>query len=63
MPLSINLGLAQWQEPAALLIQEELAKIGIKTPLDKVPGANYRTKALVKKELAFHMKNFGGWLN
>lgn len=63
VPISINLGLAQWQEPTALLIQESLAKVGIKAPLDKVPGANYRTKALVKKELPFHMKNFGGWLN
>lgn len=63
VPLSINLGLAQWQEPTALLIQEGLAKIGVKTPIEKVPGADFRTRALVKKELAFHMKNFGGWLN
>jgi len=63
VPLSMNLGLAQWQEPTALLIQEGLAKVGIKTPIEKIPGASYRTRALVKKELPLHFKNFGGWLN
>ena len=63
VPLSINLGLAQWTEPTALLIQEGMAKIGIKTPIDKIPGASWRTKALVEKGLAFHLKSFGGWLN
>ena len=63
VPLSLNLGLAQWQEPTALLIQEGLAKVGIKTPIEKIPGASYRTRALVKKELPMHFKNFGGWLN
>ena len=61
--LSINLGLADWQEPAALLIQESLAKVGIKVEIDKIPGANWRTRALVEKSLPMHMKNFGGWLN
>ena len=63
VPISFNLGLAQWSEPTALLIQEGLAKVGIKTPIDKVPGSSYRTRALVKKELPLHIKNFGGWLN
>ncbi|MCH9673811.1 MAG: ABC transporter substrate-binding protein [Gammaproteobacteria bacterium] len=63
VPLSINLGLAQWTEPTALLIQEGLAKVGIKTSIDKIPGASWRSKALVEKGLAFHLKNFGGWLN
>jgi len=61
--LSINLGLADWQEPAALLIQESLAKVGIRVQIDKIPGANWRTRALVEKSLPMHMKNFGGWLN
>lgn len=61
--LSYNLGLADWQEPTALLIQESLKKIGIKVTLDKIPGANWRTKALVKKSLPMHLENFGGWLN
>ncbi|MBL6957944.1 MAG: twin-arginine translocation signal domain-containing protein [Rhodospirillales bacterium] len=61
--LSYNLGLADWQEPTALLIQEALGKIGIKVTLDKIPGANWRTAALVKKSLPMHLENFGGWLN
>ena len=63
VPLSFNLGLADWSEPAALLVQEGLAKVGIKSTLDKIPGANWRTKALVEKSLPLHLKNFGGWLN
>ncbi|MDX9838402.1 MAG: ABC transporter substrate-binding protein [Azoarcus sp.] len=61
--LSFNLGLADWQEPTALLIQEALGKIGIKVTLDKIPGANWRTAALVEKRLPMHLENFGGWLN
>ena len=61
--LSFNLGLADWQEPTCLLIQESLAKVGVKVKLDKIPGANWRTAALVEKRLAMHMENFGGWLN
>lgn len=61
--LSYNLGLAAWQEPTALLIQEALGKIGIKVGLDKIPGANWRTAALVEKRLPMHLENFGGWLN
>ncbi|MGB5918829.1 ABC transporter substrate-binding protein [Arcobacter sp.] len=61
--LSYNLGLASWQEPTALLIQEALKKIGIKVKLDKIPGANWRTAALVEKRLPMHLENFGGWLN
>ena len=61
--ISINLSLASWMEPTALLIQEGLAKIGIKTTVDKIPGANWRTAALVEKRLPIHLENFGGWLN
>jgi len=61
--LSYNLGLADWQEPTALLIQEALAKIGVTATLDKIPGANWRTAALVEKRLPMHLENFGGWLN
>jgi peptide/nickel transport system substrate-binding protein len=63
VPLSFDLGTAEWGEPTCLLIQEGLAKIGIKTTLDKIPGANWRTIALVEKKLPFHLENFGGWLN
>jgi len=61
--LSINLSLASWMEPTALLVQESLAKIGIETTIEKIPGANWRTAALVEKRLPLHLENFGGWLN
>jgi len=63
VPLSFDLGVADWAEPTALLIQESLGKIGIQVTLDKVPGANWRTVALVEKKLPFLLENFGGWLN
>ena len=63
VPLSINLGLSSWMEPTALLIQEGLSKIGIKATIEKIPGANWRTAALVEKKLPLHLENFGGWLN
>ena len=63
VPLSFDLGQADWAEPTALLIQEGLRKIGIKVTLNKVPGANWRTLALVEKKLPFLLENFGGWLN
>ncbi|MCG8380747.1 MAG: ABC transporter substrate-binding protein [Gammaproteobacteria bacterium] len=61
--LSYNLGLADWQEPTALLIQQALKQININVTLDKIPGANWRTAALVEKRLPMHLENFGGWLN
>tara|TARA_R110001592_G_scaffold16680_2_gene70859 strand:+ start:7798 stop:9432 length:1635 start_codon:yes stop_codon:yes gene_type:complete len=63
VPISINLGFAEWSEPTALLIQENLKAIGIEAPVNKIPGASWRTKALVEKGLELHLKNFGGWLN
>lgn len=63
VPLSFDLGTAEWGEAAALLIQEGLAKIGIRATIDKIPGANWRTVALVEKKLPLHLENFGGWLN
>lgn len=63
VPLSINLGAADWMEPTALLVQENLAKIGIKATIEKIPGANWRTASLVEKRLPLHLENFGGWLN
>lgn len=61
--LYINLGLADWQEPAALLIQEGLAKVGIRITVEKVAGANWRSRAQIEKSLPFLLENFGGWLN
>ena len=63
VPLSISLGLVDWMEPTALLLQEAFAEIGIKTEIEKIPGANWRTAALVEKRLPLHLENFGGWLN
>lgn len=60
---SIDLSQSSWMEPTALLIQESLAKIGIETTIDKIPGANWRTANLVEKRLPLHLENFGGWLN
>lgn len=60
--LSISTDLL-WMEPAALLVQEAVAQLGIKVTINKIPGANWRTAALVEKRLPFHFENFGGWLN
>ena len=46
-----------------LLLQESLEKVGIKATIEKIPGANWRTAALVEKKLPMHIKDFGGWLN
>ena len=61
--ISIDLSQSNWMEPTALLLQEGLAKIGIKTVVDKIPGANWRTASLVEKRLPIHLETFGGWLN
>ena len=63
VPFSIDLSLVDWMEPAALLIQESLGKLGISSTIDRVPGASWRTAALVEKRLPMHLENFGGWLN
>jgi peptide/nickel transport system substrate-binding protein len=63
VPLSFDVGTADWADPAALLIQEALGKIGIKCTIDRIPGANWRTVALVEKKLPLLIDNFGGWLN
>ena len=60
--LSFDLGLATLSEPAALLVQEALDHIGIKTMINKIPGANWRG-ALLKKDMPLIINNFGGWLN
>lgn len=60
--LSFDLGQGTVSEPAAILIQEALAAIGIKTQINKVPGANWRA-ALLKKDMPLIINRFGGWLN
>lgn len=60
--LSYDQGLSFIGEPIALLVQESLAQIGIKTTIEKVPGANWRA-ALLKKDMPLTINTFGGWLN
>ena len=60
--LSLDTGTATVGEPTIILIQESLAKIGIKTTIEKIPGANWRT-TLNKKELPLALNRFSGWLD
>jgi peptide/nickel transport system substrate-binding protein len=60
--LSFDLGFAVISEPICVLIQESLAQIGIKTTINKVPGANWRSE-LLKKEMPLIVNFFSGWLD
>jgi len=60
--LSFDLGFAVVNEPLCILLQESLAQIGIKTTLNKIPGANWRNE-LLKKELPLFANVFSGWLD
>lgn len=60
--LSFDLGLAGINEPICVLVQESLARIGIKLTINKIPGANWRNE-LLKKQLPLLTNTFGGWLN
>jgi len=60
--LSLDLGGATVGEPTAILIQESLAQIGIRTQINKIPGATWRA-ALLKKDMPLIINRFGGWLD
>ena len=60
--LSFDLGFAVVNEPLCVLVQESLAQIGIKTTINKIPGANWRTE-LNKKEMPLYTNVFSGWLD
>ena len=45
-----------------MLVQESLAQIGIKTTINKIPGANWRNE-LLKKEMPLIANFFSGWLD
>src|SRR3989440_6064074 len=60
--LSFDLGFAGVNEPLCVLVQESLGQIGIKTTINKVPGANWRTE-LNKKEMPLYTNVFSGWLD
>jgi peptide/nickel transport system substrate-binding protein len=59
---SFDLGFAGVNEPLAVLTQESLAQIGIKTTINKIPGATWRTE-LNKKVLPLYTNVFSGWLD
>ena len=44
------------------MLQESLNQIGIKTTINKIPGANWRNE-LLKKELPMIINFFSGWLD
>ena len=60
--ISFDLGFAGVNEPLCVLVQESLAQIGIKTTINKVPGANWRTE-LTKKNMPLFTNVFSGWLD
>jgi peptide/nickel transport system substrate-binding protein len=45
-----------------VLVQEALARVGIKARLDKIAGANWRA-AFSKRTMPLHSQMFGGWFN
>jgi peptide/nickel transport system substrate-binding protein len=60
--ISFDLGFAGVNEPLCVLVQENLAQIGIKATINKIPGANWRTE-LNKKVLPLYTNVFSGWLD
>jgi peptide/nickel transport system substrate-binding protein len=60
--LYYNLGLSTWSEPIALLLQQNLRKLGIDATLEKIPAANWRGE-MGKKSMPFLINDMGGWLN
>lgn len=60
--IAFDQSLAVPSEGIALLVQEALAKIGIKAVIEKIPGSNWRS-SLLKKDLPMTVNNMGGWLN
>jgi peptide/nickel transport system substrate-binding protein len=60
--ISLDAGQATLGEPIALLVQESLAALNIKTTIDKIPGSNWRGE-MVKKSMPFMINFFSGWLD
>ena len=59
---SYSVGDATISEPAALLIQEALAKVGIEISIEKVPAAQWGTLQTEKK-LPFFIDTSSAWFN
>lgn len=62
LPLHFNAGASTLIEPAAVLIAENLKKIGIEVSIEKITGANWTSK-LLEKTMPLYINTFGGWLN
>ena len=60
--ISYDLGASDICEPISVLVQESLAQIGIKTVINKVPGANWRSE-MAKKTMPLMVNFFSGWLD
>lgn len=60
--LSFDLSQATTREPIALLVQESLAKIGVKITIEKVPGANWFAN-MASKTMPFVIAEFYPWLD
>jgi peptide/nickel transport system substrate-binding protein len=60
--ISLDVGQGTVLEPIAVLVQESLASIGIRTTIDKIPGSNWRSEML-KKTMPFMLNFFSGWLD
>jgi peptide/nickel transport system substrate-binding protein len=60
--ISYDLGAGDVGEPVSVLLQEALGQIGIKTTINKVPGANWRSE-MAKKTMPLMLNFFSGWLD
>jgi peptide/nickel transport system substrate-binding protein len=60
--ISFDLGAGDICEPISVLVQESLGQIGIKTSINKVPGANWRSE-MAKKSMPLMVNFFSGWLD
>jgi peptide/nickel transport system substrate-binding protein len=60
--LSIDLNEATTREPAAILMQESLKKIGVDVTIEKVPGSNWFAQ-MASKTMPLVIAEFYGWLD
>src|SRR5271155_2017003 len=60
--ISYDLGAGDICEPISVLVQESLGQIGIKSTINKVPGANWRSE-MAKKSMPLMVNFFSGWLD
>lgn len=58
----LDISQATLHEPIGLLLQEGLAKVGIRVTLEKVPAGQLRGQ-LAQKRLPFFVEDFGAWFS